>query len=267
MRLVSFNALRSLGIPGVHHLKPEHLFRDIETVREADWLLYPEYWQVNSLSYGLKKRIFPSLASYHLGHDKIEQTRAFMAVVPNHVPHTLILPSTPASMEQILEQMDFPLVAKLVRSSMGEGVFLIEDRPALREYAQKTEILYLQEFLPLQRDLRVVWIGDQVVAAYWREQGDGFHFNVAQGGVINFEEIPAQALELVRLVATELGIDHAGFDVAMVDGHPYLLEFNLLFGLDGLNRLGLNAGEYVLRYLERLDGQPDHPFRPQPVAA
>lgn len=267
MRLISFNAFRSLGIPEVTYRKPEQMFRELATLRQAEWLLYPEYWQINTLLYGLKSRIFPSAASYHLGHDKIEQTRAFLSVAPAHVPHTLILPSTPSSMEQILDEMPLPLVAKRVRSSMGEGVFLIETTSQLRTYAEQNEILYVQELLPLQRDLRVVWVGDQVIGAYWREQGDGFHFNVARGGQINYEHIPPQALSLVSEVAQALGIDHAGFDVAMVDGHPMLLEFNLLFGLDGLNRLGVNVGEHVMQYLLAQDDQPRNPLRPQPVAA
>ena len=267
MRLISFNPFRTLGIDGVHYLKPEQMFREAAALRLADWLLYPEYWQVNSLAYGLKSRLFPSLASYHLGHDKIEQTRAFLTVVPKHVPHTLILPSTPSAIEQILEEMSLPLVAKQVRSSMGEGVFMIESPRQLREYAERNEILYVQEYLPLQRDLRVVWVGNEVIGAYWRELGDGFHFNVARGGQINYEDIPDCALALVREVALALEIDHAGFDIALIDGYPWLLEFNLLFGLDGLNRLGINVGERVLSYLQAQGEKPHNPTRPQPVAA
>lgn len=267
MRLVAFDLFRAMGIPGVHHIKPEHYFRELEAVRQADWVLYPEYWQVNSLLYGLDKRIFPSPASYHLGHNKIEQTRALLTVAPAHVPWTEILPASEASIEQILDCFDFPFVAKVARSSMGNGVFLIESRQDLLRYAAQNEVLYVQEYLPIQRDLRVVWLGREILTAYWREQGDGFHFNVAKGGVLNFEQIPPAALELVRQVATALGIDHAGFDIAVVDGHCYVLEFNVLFGLDGLNRQGIRCGEHVLRYLQEQDDHPSKPLRPRPIAA
>ncbi len=267
MRLVTFNALRCLDIPGAHYLKPDHYFREIDTVRGAEWVLYPEFWQVNSIVYGLGRRIFPSLATYHLGHNKIEQTRAFMAVAPENVPLTEILPSTPSSIEQLLAWFDFPFVAKVVRSSMGSGVFLIQSGEDLQHYAAQNDILYVQEYLPIQRDLRVVWVGNKVVSAYWREQGDGFHFNVAKGGVITFDLVPPAALELVADVATALGIDHAGFDVAVVAGHCYLLEFNVLFGLDGLNRQGIRVGEHVSRYLNFGDNHPIKPIRPPSVAA
>jgi ribosomal protein S6--L-glutamate ligase len=105
------------------------------------------------------------------------------------------------------------------------------------------------------------------LTAYWRESGDGFHFNVARGGVINFEAIPEAALLLVERVATRLGIDHAGFDIACVGSHYYILEFNVLFGLEALNRQGIRCGEAILRYLEEHDNEPGKPVRPRPLAA
>lgn len=250
MRLVSLNAYRALGIPGARYVRPESLFSQLDLVRAADWVLFPEYWQVNTLTYALKRRIFPNPATYHLGHDKIEQTRAFWSVCPANVPQTLILPSTEASLNEALEQLTFPLVAKDPRNSRGNGVFLIECRSALRDFAARTEVLYLQEYLPIRRDLRVVWIGDQVVAGYWRVAAEGaFHNNVAQGGEIVFDDVPAGALALVTRVARELGVNHAGFDVAELDGHFYFLEFNTLFGNEALNRRGIPVGRHIYEYL------------------
>ena len=104
MRLISFDPLRTLEIPGVVNVKPEDWRRRKSEIMAADALLFPEYWQVNALVYAWRRRIFPSINSYHLGHDKIEMTRAFEAVCPEHVPFTRILPSTPAALEQVLLQ-------------------------------------------------------------------------------------------------------------------------------------------------------------------
>jgi len=267
MRLVSFDVYRALGIPGVQIIKPEHYLRKLNEIRDADCLLFPEYWQINSLLYGLNKRIFPSPASYHLGHDKIEQTRALLTVAPQHVPHTEILPASDSVKEHILDCFDFPFVAKKARSSMGNGVYLIESHQDLQRYVQNNEVLYVQEYLPIHRDLRVVWVGNQVLTAYWREHGNGFHFNVARGGVINYDLIPPAATALVTHVATSLGIDHAGFDIAIVGNHCYILEFNIMFGLEGLNRQGIRYGEHILRYIEDDDSFPTKPVSPRPIAA
>lgn len=250
MRLISFDPFRSLGIPGVRYLKPELALRHREELAEADWLLFPQSWQANFLVYGLKKKIFPSLSTYHLGHDKVEMTRALWSVAEPHVPQTQILASCAESVEQVLDQFVLPLVAKEPRNSMGRGVFLIETPEQLRRFAASNAVLYVQEYLPIDRDLRVVYVGDQVVAAYWRIAGDGcFHTNVAQGGRLSFDDIPAEALDLVQRVACDLGIDHAGFDLVEVDGHFYFLEFNPLFGNEGLRQLGTPLSRIIWEYL------------------
>ncbi|GAB4358199.1 MAG: hypothetical protein Kow0060_12070 [Methylohalobius crimeensis] len=251
MRLVTFDPFRALDIPGAVYVKPEQMFLQRDRLAAADWALFPESWQVNALHYGLKLRIFPSVVSYHLGMNKVEMTRAFWSMCPDHVPHTRILPNNDNGREQVLDEFAFPFVIKEPRNSMGRGVHLIQNASQFRRLAASLEVLYAQEYLPLEADLRVVLVGDEVVTAYWRCGGDGFRHNIAQGGQADFQDIPSSALELVTRVASQLGVDHAGFDVAMVEEHPYLLEFNVLFGNEVLNARGIKLGKRILNYLHK----------------
>lgn len=254
MRFVSFDPLRTLHIPDVTYLKPELFLRHRDLLARAEWLLFPEYWQVNALRYGLGARIFPSISSYHLGHDKVEMTRAFQAVCGAHVPHTLILADTPGNRARVLDELTLPFVAKTVRSSEGRGVFLIESTRDWRTYCDAHEVLYAQELLPARRDLRLVWIGREVVGGYWREHPEGgFHNNVARGGRIVHDPLPAAAVALVTEVAQRLDIDHAGFDVMEWDGFFYLLEFNRLFGNQGLVEQSIDPAALIYRHLTRVD--------------
>ncbi len=260
MRLVSFDAFRTLGLPNTTCLKPEHMFREKALLTQADWVLFPHYWQINALLYGLDVRIFPSQASYYLGHNKVEMTRLFEMLCPAHVPTTLMLANTPENRLRVLEQMDFPFVAKEVKNSMGRGVFLIECRADFECYCQGVETLYVQEYLPIDRDMRLILIGERVVGGYWRVQPPGgFHNNVSQGGEVVFEPIPEQAKTLVESVAVAARINHAGFDVAMVGGHCYLLEFNRLFGNAGVKQLGLDLPNLILDYLQHENSPPYTP--------
>jgi len=250
MRLVSFDAFRTLGMPGVTYIKPERYLDHLPQILAADWLLFPEYWQVNALAYTYKKRIYPSLASYHLGHDKIEMTRAMQGRWDAHLPRTLIGPSTPFERERMLDELGLPLVAKAMRSSEGRGVRLIDDAADWQDYCVQHDVLYAQEYLPIDRDLRLVVIGRRVVAGYWRLQGaDGFLNNVAAGGTLAFDPVPREAVRLVRDIARTLGIDHAGFDVAIVGGRPYVLEFNRLFGNAGLREQGIAPATLIYEHL------------------
>ncbi len=250
LRLVTFDPFRTLGIPGVVYVKPEASDRHTAEIDAADWLLFPEYWQINSLVYARRKRIFPSIATYHLGHDKVEMTRALQARWPDHLPTTLLRAGSESGRDDIAESLGFPLVAKEPRSSEGRGVQLIADAAQWRDYCAGRHLLYAQEYLPIDRDLRLVVIGREVVASYWRLQPPGgFLNNLAAGGTLAFDPAPRAAVSLVRRIARALRIDHAGFDVAMVDGRPYVLEFNRLFGNAGLREQGVATGPLIHAHL------------------
>lgn len=268
MNLISFDPLRTMHLPGVSVIKPDHFFRHIDRIRLADWILFPEYWQVNVLVFGLKRRIFPSLAAFLLGHDKVEMTRGFLSIAPRHVPETLILSLTPENAALAWEAMSLPFVAKIPKSSMGHGVFLIDSRKAWREYLALTPAIYAQEYLPIDRDLRIVIVGNQVMGGFWRLQsGHGFHNNLSQGGQIDFSPVPESAQALVLRLAGELGINHGGFDIAMVGDHPYVLEFNRLFGSNSLNLYRDRINRTILKTLtaETDIHGPDTPITPKPI--
>ncbi len=251
MKLVSFDMLRTLKMKDVVHVKADYYLKEKESLWSADWLLFPEYWQVNSLVYGMKKRIFPSISTYHLGHDKIEMTRVLSQVAPAHIPYTEIKANTENNIEYIMEVFDYPFVAKDVRSSMGNGVYLIECRKDFLDYCCRAEVLYVQEYLPIDRDMRLVYVGDRVIAGYWRVAGEhSFKNNVAQGGSVLYDEIPIEAIKLVERIAKELDIDHAGFDVAYVDGYYYIFEFNVMFGTSGLLSQNIDYMGAIKSYLE-----------------
>lgn len=260
MRLLSFDPFRGMGL-AQQFVKPDHWLRDLQLLRAADVLLYPESWQVNGLHHVLRKPIFPNLASYRLGWDKIEMTRAFQLAVPEAVPETLILPANRLAAEEAMDRLGLPLVVKEPRNSMGRGVALIETREQMLRWAAQASVLYAQTYLPNTGDVRVVWVGREVVAAYWRRNAGGFHNNVARGGSIDFSRVPGSAIELVQRTALALGVDHAGFDVMLVDGHPFLLEFNVLFGNEALNQAGIDIKPVILAYLGESYGPALNPPR------
>ena len=183
------------------------------------------------------------------------------AAVPHAVPETLILPANPLAAEQVLNALGLPLVVKEPRNSMGRGVALIESRAELMCWIEKVDILYAQQYLPNAGDVRVVWIGRQVAAAYWRRNAAGFHNNLARGGAADFNNVPVAALDLVQSTALALGVDHAGFDVIMLDGHPFLLEFNVLFGNEALNNAGMDLKPLIRNYLHSICRSPLQPPR------
>ncbi len=109
-------------------------------------------------------------------------TRVLMTSFPDFVPYTEILSNTDYNQEFILTYFDYPFIAKEVKSSMGQGVYKIENLNDFKAYCALTDTLYIQEYLPIDRDMRIIFIGDQVVSSYWRIAAkDNFKNNVAQG--------------------------------------------------------------------------------------
>ena len=263
MHLVSFDIFRSLGLPNTTHLKADTFLKHQDELQQADWVLFPEYWQLNALIYGMACRIFPSQASFLIGHNKTEMLRTFSACIPKNVPHTQIRANDEINRESLWREMDLPFVAKLTKSSMGQGVWLIENLSDWRRYCEISDVLYVQEYLPIAQDLRIVVVGNRVVDSYWRLQAaQGFYNNIAQGGVVDRSCIvPEAAVNLVQQVATLLGINYAGFDVAMVGNHPYLLEFNRLFGTRGIAGGQVAINSYIWDYLQT-ELEPPKPTRP-----
>jgi len=104
-------------------------------------------------------------------------------------PKTYFSFSSEAAQEN-LEKTGFPLVIKPVIGSWGRGVMPLKDKDtadAVVEIRDITDgphdrIYYLQEMVKRPpRDIRVITIGDEPVAAMYRKSGGGFKTNIALG--------------------------------------------------------------------------------------
>ena len=64
-------------------------------------------------------------------------------------------------------------------------MFLIHNEKELKCYLDRVSPAYIQQYLPLDRDIRVVVIGNRIVHAYWRIAPENeYRSNVALGGII-----------------------------------------------------------------------------------
>lgn len=210
-----------------------------DLIRGASKIYFPTVLYAEGLA-ALGKPLFPSIHCYrHLG-DKWKQTLLFQ-ILQIPMPRTRLYFGKRAAKE-ILEEFSFPLVAKLPRGgARGEDVFLIQSRDELEDYLGGTHVAYIQQYVPLKRDLRVIVLGRRVVHAYWREAAPGeFRTNVTRGGRISSDPVPKEALDLGLQVAKRCGFDHVGLDLCEFGGRFVVLEANMAFGREGLRKAGLD---------------------------
>ncbi len=216
-------------------------------IRDADKIYYPSRLY-EELFRSLGKEVFPRNYYGFMGN-KIRQTALFQLL---GIPHPITrLYYGRKRAQRILEDFSIPFVGKKpLKSSMGQDVWLIRSRRELDVYLAKYRPAYIQEYLPMDRDLRVVLITGRVVHAYWRIAAPGeFRTNVSQGAGISYDNIPAEALEFAAEVATRCRFDEVGLDIAYVDGRYYVIEANMVYGLEGFRQAGLQLGD-IFRTLE-----------------
>lgn len=239
---------RLRGVPEVLTLGVKPNFFDYtpverELITDARLILYP------SLNYAqffttIGKMIFPSVETYLYADEKIKQSTLFtMLGIPHprtrfyYRPHHYL----------IRHDFNYPFIAKIPRASArGRGVFLINSDDDLQRYCRLSKIAYIQEYLPHDRDLRVILINYQCVLAYWRQRApDNFRTNLHQGGTIHFENIPADGVALAEQFARSCKLNDVGLDLICNQGKWYLIEANMQYGRQALQKKGLVLKEII----------------------
>ncbi len=205
----------------------------------AEKIYYPSSFYADLFD-AMGKKTFPSYHTYKCVQDKIKQTALFeMTDIP--YPRTRVFYGR-RQQKTILKNFDFPFVAKIPRgSAMGRGVFLIEDETGLDGYLAHCRPAYIQEYLPIDRDIRLVVIGHRVVHTYWRVAPPGdFRTNVSVGGAISLDPVPRAAMDLALDVTRRCGWDDVGIDICRYRGKYFVLEANMKYGKEGFRKAGID---------------------------
>jgi ribosomal protein S6--L-glutamate ligase len=248
-RLRGCQSVLTLGVRPNYSDYNDH---EIELMRTASVIYYPSAYYAGLFdTVGI--RTFPSYHTYAYVQDKIKQTTLFQLL---GIPH----PKTrfyfgPRQQEKIIDHFSFPFIAKVPRgSAMGRGVYLVKNLKELQRYLSEVNVAYIQSYLPIDRDMRVVVIGQRVVHSYWRVAPSGdFRNNVAVGGEILFDPLPNEALELALHTARSCRWDDVGIDICLVDGRFYVLEANMKYGIKGFQLAGIDYTRLMEQMI--LDGE------------
>ena len=230
---------RLKGIPEVLTLGVRPNFLDYNArerglILDSESILYPTLNYAQFLT-TMGKRIFPSLETYIYADDKIKQTTLFfMQDIPH--PRTRIYYSRHHC--DILKDFNFPFVGKIPRrSSQGRGIYKINNQDDLEYYLTLTRVAYIQEYIPHEKDLRVVLINYEPVLAYWRIRSQqDFRTNLYQGGKIDFTSLPHKAIGMAGEFARMCNFNDVGLDLLEHAGIWYLIEANMQYGREGFKR-------------------------------
>lgn len=212
---------------------------DQRLIREATRIYYPTAFYADLFD-AMGKETFPSYHTYKCVQDKIKQTALFELLGISH-PSTRVFYGK-RQKGNISRYFRYPFVGKVPRgSAMGRGVYLIRNDGDLLKYLEGDHPAYIQEYLPHDRDMRFVVIGDSVVHAYWRyNPPEDFRSNVAVGGRIGLEQVPEEAFDLALHTARSCGWNDVGIDVCEHEGRFVVLEANMKYGKEGFRVAGID---------------------------
>ena len=86
--------------------------------------------------------------------------------------------------------------------------------------------VYMQDFVPMEADVRVMLIGHKPVCAFWRRPPEGeWLTNTSQGGSMDYQDVPKELLDLAVKVSKAANAEYWACDIAVgKDGKYRILE-------------------------------------------
>jgi glutathione synthase/RimK-type ligase-like ATP-grasp enzyme len=191
-----------------------------------------------------KKRIFPNWNMYYPYDNKIAQLFLMRRL---NIPHPRTFYSRQEEeIENFIKSARYPLIAKCSEGACGDNVKMFSDYKSLKKHVanvfskrgaptsfpwvRQKNYVYLQEFLPRGRDMRVIVIGNKVELAFWRKNSSSWIKNVSNGANISTQGILKKDLQIVVDVVKKLKFHWGAFDLMISGEKIYFLEFSSIFG-------------------------------------
>jgi [lysine-biosynthesis-protein LysW]--L-2-aminoadipate ligase len=136
-------------------------------------------------------------------------------------PKTYFSFSKDAAIENI-EKVGYPLVIKPIIGSWGRGVMAVKDRDTMDAIIETRElsasphdrIYYFQELIKRPpRDIRIITVGDNAIAAMYRKSSGGFKTNIALGADPEICEVTSEMEDLAIKASKAVGGGILGIDM------------------------------------------------------
>ncbi len=174
-------------------------------------------------------RFIPSLDTQFANKSKENVTR-FCTKYDLPVPKTRIFYERDEALN-FLAQTSYP---KIIKKSYGPsnygGYFVhkVDSFTHAQELLERKNYypVYVQDFVPMEADIRVMLIGHKPVCAFWRRPVEGeWLTNTSQGGTMDYQDVPQGVLDLAVDASKVANAEYWACDIAVgKDGQFRILE-------------------------------------------
>ena len=134
-------------------------------------------------------------------------------------------------LDEIIDKLGFPMVVKKVYGSLGEGVFLVQNKDELIDLYKEichSPVLF-QRYVSSSkgRSIRVIVIDGKVFGAFIRKNGGDFRSNFGTTAGSEKLENSEKYISFAAKIAEKLNIEYAGIDLLDDDnGEIVMCEIN-----------------------------------------
>lgn len=174
-------------------------------------------------------RFIPSLDAQFSNKSKENVTR-FCQKYNIPIPKTKIIYDL-AKADNFLKKAKYPKIIKRSYGPSNYGGFFVHK---VDSYLQAKDLitkkryfpLYIQDFIPMEADVRVMLIGHRPVCAFWRRPPEGdWLTNTSQGGTMDYSYVPKKVLNIAVKASKAANAEYFACDVAVgKDGRYRILE-------------------------------------------
>lgn len=176
-----------------------------------------------------KVRFVPSLDTQFSNKSKENVTRfAWKYNLP--IPKTHIFYDRQKG-DAFLQTTEYPKIVKRSYGPSNYGGYFVHKVDSYQEAKElfdtkKYHPIYLQDFVPMEADIRVMLIGHKPICAFWRRAPEGeWLTNTSQGGSMDYMDVPKSVLDLAVDVSKAANAEYWACDVAYgKDGKVRILE-------------------------------------------
>jgi glutathione synthase/RimK-type ligase-like ATP-grasp enzyme len=132
---------------------------------------------------------------------------------------------------KFIEKTSYPKIVKKSYGPSNYGGYFVHKVDSINETKnllekKKYHPIYMQDFVPMTADVRVMLIGHKPVCAFWRRPPEGeWLTNTSQGGSMDYNNVPKKLLELAVKVSKAANAEYWACDIAVgTDGKYRILE-------------------------------------------
>ncbi len=182
--------------------------------------------------------VFPNSKEVIMWENKSYMHERFEKLEIN-TPKTLVF-----DLDDVLDRdidIKYPFLVKEEHSCSSLGVHKVSDRTELKKliksiaFRRNNKNVIIQELLDIRRDLRVIFVGNEIVLHYWRinTSSEWKPTSTSTGSEVDFDFFPKQWEKKITESFNKLGMRTGAFDIAWdgdsLDSEPYILEVSTFY--------------------------------------